>query len=76
MVDVVWSTCRVVDVLCGMWSMWPASTWYVVDGAWSTGRGRECPHPSTRGEGQGDLRLRVVVGVQKSDVELDHHTSD
>ena len=46
----MWS---VVDMVCDVWS-----TWRRVDGVWC---GRECPHPSTRGEGQGvgsgDLRL-------------------
>ena len=45
-----------VDVVWGMWSMWRGrcGVWLVVDVAWSTGRGHKCPHPSTRGEGQGE----------------------
>jgi len=43
--------------------------------AWSMGHDRECPHPSTRGEGQGG-DLRLVVGTRKSDVKLDRHTGD
>jgi len=54
--------------------------WHVVDRECSRcgmvdRRGHECPHPSTRGEGQGRSGLEVEGGGGR-DVKLDHHTSD